>query len=461
MRMSLKFILFLLIVGFSYWVLDSLTHLLFTEGLDFLDLMVGNGASHEFYHRVLLFGVISISALFFFRLLLKQQKTQIALQESIKTVREERDKAQRYLDVAGVILMVQNEQGHVTLINKKGCEVLGYPEAEILGKDWFEHFIPARLRQSARNIFVKQITGTGSSQEKYEGDILLSNGELRTIEWYTTVLCGKENQNVGILSSGEDVTERKHAGEALKTMYEESLKASRLKSDLLAFATHELKTPLVPIIGWTEFIKVGLENGKKLDEMIGKEEISSIYNAAQRLSKIIDNFLEMGQIENNPSNFQLLNHYIAEILNYAIKSVTPLANSRRIKIQNKSINAEVHVDAFRIEQAFINILSNAIKYSPEDSEIMITSRQSNSNYDINITDQGEGFTQEELRTPWKPFSPLRRVNLEGTQQSSGIGLYLTKNIIEQNKGTIHIMSEGRGRGTTVTISLPLESEQAQ
>jgi len=138
--------------------------------------------------------------------------------EAELAVLRERNKLRRYLEVAGVIVIVLDKQGRVELINRKGCEVLGFREEEILGKDWFLNFIPERLKAEVQLVFSMLVSGGADSDEAesyYENPVLTRGGFERTILWHNSVL--KEGGRViGLLSSGEDITERKLTEKALK-----------------------------------------------------------------------------------------------------------------------------------------------------------------------------------------------------------------------------------------------------
>lgn len=137
---------------------------------------------------------------------------------------EERDRVQKYLDVAGVIFRVVDAKGDVTLINRKGCEVLGYEEHEVLGKNWFRHFVPRRARREVMGNFAKLMAGDEEGAEYTESALLTKTGEERAVAWHNTVLRDETGRIVATLSSGEDITERKQAEQALKAS-EERFKA--------------------------------------------------------------------------------------------------------------------------------------------------------------------------------------------------------------------------------------------
>ncbi|MBN1979341.1 MAG: PAS domain S-box protein, partial [Anaerolineae bacterium] len=142
----------------------------------------------------------------------------IAIQNAqlYQTAQQERDKVQRYLDIAGVMLVAINAAGEITLINRKGCEILEYKERKILGKNWFDICIPGEIRQDVRAVFERLIAGEIQPVEYYENPIVTKSGKKRLIAWHNIVLRDEAGAITGTLSSGEDITKRKQAEEALR-----------------------------------------------------------------------------------------------------------------------------------------------------------------------------------------------------------------------------------------------------
>jgi len=139
--------------------------------------------------------------------------TQLALADSEGMLREERDRAQRYLDIAATMITVLGADGTVQLANKRACEVLGYAESELRGKDWFEVVVPESDREPTRGVFKQLMAGEIESSEEYENRVVSKTGEERLISWHNTVLRDEHSRTVGMLSSGEDITERRKAQE--------------------------------------------------------------------------------------------------------------------------------------------------------------------------------------------------------------------------------------------------------
>lgn len=132
------------------------------------------------------------------------------------TLEKEKERAQGYLDIAGVMFVVLDDQGTVTLINKKGCEVLGYKQNEIIGKNWFENFLSKEKSNEIIEIYNKIISGEIKGLETHENEIITKAGQKRTILWNNITLVDPDGNITGTLSSGEDITERNNALEALK-----------------------------------------------------------------------------------------------------------------------------------------------------------------------------------------------------------------------------------------------------
>ncbi|MEK7993498.1 MAG: PAS domain S-box protein, partial [Planctomycetota bacterium] len=155
---------------------------------------------------------------------------------AMEALRTEKSKAQMYLDIAGVILVVLDSEGRVTLINRKGIEILGYEEHEILGRNWFDNFVPDVQRNQDGAWFEELMTGEKASVEHFENLVLAKNHDQRIIAWHLTVLRDAGGNAVGTLSSGEDVTERKRMEEDLRKYRE------RLEERVLARTTELTQT---------------------------------------------------------------------------------------------------------------------------------------------------------------------------------------------------------------------------
>ena len=138
-----------------------------------------------------------------------------------EAIRVERDRAQEYLNIAGVILVAINADQKVTMINRKGCETLGCREKEVVGSNWFARFVPERDREETRAVFCKLMAGDLEPVEYFENAVVASDGRERTVAWHNTLLKNREGVIIGTLSSGEDITERRHTEQVLRQTEEQ------------------------------------------------------------------------------------------------------------------------------------------------------------------------------------------------------------------------------------------------
>ena len=136
-----------------------------------------------------------------------------------EALRHERNKAQKLLDVAGVMFVAIDANGEVTLVNQKGSMVLGYDQKDIIGRNWFDNFLPMRVRNQTKAVFNRLMAGEIEPIEYFENPVLTNSGEERIVAWHNTILKDDEGIINGTLSSGEDITERKQTEEALRTSH--------------------------------------------------------------------------------------------------------------------------------------------------------------------------------------------------------------------------------------------------
>ncbi len=148
------------------------------------------------------------------------QKSRATLEEQVaqrtQALQLEHDRSQRYLDVAGIMLLALDAQGHITMINRKGAELLGYPAQQLVGMDWFLHFVPSGQRQEQRAWFQQVLHGDGAASARQESQVQDANGHLLLIQWTNAVLRDTQAQPAGMLSSGQDVTAARAAQAELR-----------------------------------------------------------------------------------------------------------------------------------------------------------------------------------------------------------------------------------------------------
>ena len=147
------------------------------------------------------------------------QRDILGRKKSEEELQKERDRAQLYLDVVGVLVVALNVDGLVVLINNKGCEVLGYNEDEILNKNWFDVCVQKEIRAEARGFFEKLLAGVGAPVEYHENPVLTKDGEERVIAFHYSLIRDQAGPITGVLFSGDDITERRMVAEAQRRLF--------------------------------------------------------------------------------------------------------------------------------------------------------------------------------------------------------------------------------------------------
>lgn len=251
-----------------------------------------------------------------------------------------------------------------------------------------------------------------------------------------------------------DITARIESEHEIIAAKERAEIANRVKSEFLANMSHELRTPLNAIIGFSDVMITGLFG--KLDDRYN-EYIKNIGDSGKHLLAVINDILDVSRIETG--NLHIEREYIkvSDLVDLSVRLISDRARSGNLKI-NKKIDANlpnIEVDAQRMKQAVINILSNAVKFTPEGGNISIAAKMGKvGNILISISDTGIGMKAEDIETALTPFGQVDS-RLARKYEGTGLGLPLTKSFIEMHSGTLDIKSKPEA-GTTVTISLPAE-----
>jgi PAS domain S-box-containing protein len=369
-------------------------------------------------------------------------------------LREERDKAQKYLSIARVIIVTLNFEGRVTLINKMGCEVLGYKEEEIIGKNWFDFCIPAKTRHKVREVFLKLMAGETEIAEYYENPISIRSGDERIIAWHNTIVRDKTGRIIGTLSSGEDITERKRTEAEL-------FRSEKLASigQLAAGVAHEVNNPLAGILVYIKlFLKKHKEN--KLQTEQTKEQLKKIARETERCSRIIKNLLDFSrqtEVTLRPVNINKVVEATFSIVGHQIS-----LENIRLKKNLMKCPPLILGDFDQIQQALMNIVLNAAQAMPNGGDLTVTTSAAkrvkigSSIKDairIDINDSGVGIPKENLN---KLFTPFFTTKEKGN--GVGLGLSVVHGIIERHQGKIEIESNP-GAGTTFSIYLGIKDDE--
>jgi signal transduction histidine kinase/CheY-like chemotaxis protein len=231
----------------------------------------------------------------------------------------------------------------------------------------------------------------------------------------------------------------------------EAESANRLKDEFLATVSHELRTPLNAILGWARLMRAG-----KLDDVSKERAIEVIERNANAQQQIIEDILDVSRIITGKLRLEISPVEVAPILEAAIESVRPTADTKGVRMQTivGSGTNLVLGDPNRLQQIVWNLLSNAVKFTPRGGRVQVTIERNNSHVEITVRDTGQGISKEFLPNV---FDRFRQADSSSTRQFGGLGLGLAivRHLTELHGGTVHAFSQGEGQGATFTVKLPL------
>lgn len=223
-----------------------------------------------------------------------------------------------------------------------------------------------------------------------------------------------------------------------------------IRHQFMAKATHELRTPLVSIKGYIEFIISG-----KLGSYPERQKtcLQAVSRNTNRLIALVNDILDIRLIESEKYHVNIKQFDIEKTLDMCIKEVQPFLDEKNQNIETKNTleSPLIKADEVRITQTIINLLSNAIKFSPENSKITIRILNLEDTIKFEVIDQGIGIKEEDLERVFDPFTDIKKPSY---YSGSGLGLNVSKLIIEAHEGKIWGQSAGEGKGSTFIFTLP-------
>lgn len=343
--------------------------------------------------------------------------------------------------------------GKVEYVNPFFLELVGYTKAEVEGQDWFETLLPPHQRNRVQNNFLELL-----EQEFYthaQSTILSKSGEERLIAWNNTLLKDLQGDVIGTLSIGEDITER-HAIE-------------RMKDEFVSVVSHELRTPLTSIHGALNLLSSGLMEAHS-DK--GRRVIEIAAENAERLVRLVNDILELERLEAGKISLSKQSCNVAELMMKATDLMQVMANRAGIAISVSPQAIQLEADPDRIIQVLMNLLGNAIKFSPKGSTVWLIVERVNtqahpvphdergrsehlhSSVLFTIKDQGRGIPSDKIESIFERF---HQVDASDSRKKggTGLGLAICRSIVQQHGGRIWAESIP-GEGSYFYFTLPIE-----
>jgi signal transduction histidine kinase/CheY-like chemotaxis protein len=241
--------------------------------------------------------------------------------------------------------------------------------------------------------------------------------------------------------------------ESERSARSEAERSVRMKDEFLATLSHEIRTPLNAIMGWTHILRMGPQSEEDL-----AKGLEIIDRNAQAQSQIVSDLLDMNRIVNGKVRLDLRPVQLAPIVQAAIDTVTPAAESRAVRLHSilDPSATPVSGDPERLQQVFWNLLSNAVKFTPKGGKVQVTLERVHSHWQVSVIDTGEGIDPDFLP---HVFDRFRQADGSTTRRHGGLGLGLAivKQLVELHGGTVSATSPGPRMGSTFTVSLPISS----
>lgn len=393
------------------------------------------------------------------------------LRASEKALRTERDMAKQYLDLAAVIFVVIDSDQNVSLINKKGCEILECSEHEILGKNWFENFLPMDAVEATKQAFDSLMADKLEPVKHHENTIITKGNRIRIIAWHNAILRNDDGKITGTLSSGVDVTEKRASEERELLLKQRVVRAERLESlgILAGGVAHDLNNILTPMLALPDVI---LEDLTKMSAEIDIDtsqlcdDIRCIKTSGRTAADIIRDLLTLSR----RGHYQLNPLY----MNKLIESFQKSAAFNELKTAHPDILVDVILDPdplaiigseAHLTQVLLNLIVNAYEAMPHGGHLIVsTSKRYVDKHRIRyevleegeyvllrVKDNGAGINSADQERIFEPFYTKKKM---GYSSGTGLGLSVVYGVVKDHNGYIDLKTE-LGKGSEFIVYLPV------
>ncbi|TPW21373.1 MAG: PAS/PAC sensor hybrid histidine kinase [Elusimicrobia bacterium] len=364
-------------------------------------------------------------------------------------LRRAEERLLRVIANSPVVLFQVDQRGIFTLSEGHGLKSLGLRPGQVVGRSVFELYAknPVILdhmrRALAGEAVVAQVEEGGQIFETHYAPQRDAGGAVESV-----------------LGVALDITERARATQEIERLLDseralrgEAEKASRSKDDFLALLSHELRTPMTAMIGWAYLLRRKEPGGPEFGQAF-----DIIERNMHLLSQIIEDLLDVSKIFTGRMRVDQRSLDLSPILRAAIDVVRPAAQAHNVILDAGTLPAViVSGDPERLQQVFWNLLSNALKFTPDGGKLMVRMRKVKDGAEVTFTDTGVGIPPEFLPHVFDLFTQAEKA-MTREHRGLGLGLAIVRHLVELHGGTVKAESAGPGTGATFTVRLPLVSE---
>lgn len=369
----------------------------------------------------------------------------IGVSRDVTEYKRTEERLKKVIAEAPIVLFQLDRKGVFTLSDGRGLQALGLKPGQVVGVSVFAVYAhnPAIL-ESARRALAGE-----------EFSVITQEGGL----WFETHFAPQRDAAgtvTGVLGVAVDVTERmasEHEVHRLlvieKDLRAEAEKDSRSKDEFLALLSHELRTPMTAMMGWTYLLR-----RKEMGSPEFTQALEIIERNMHLQAQIIEDLLDVSKIFTGRMRMDQRALDLAPIVRAAVDVVRPVAEIHGVTIDLGTLpSVMVGGDPERLQQVVWNLLCNSLKFTPDGGKIMLRLRKGRDGIELTITDTGIGIAAEYLPHVFDPFSQAERA-LTREHRGLGLGLAIVQHIVELHGGSVKAQSEGAGCGSTFTLRLP-------
>ena len=346
-------------------------------------------------------------------------------------------------------------QGIITSWNKAAERIFGYTADEIIGKPVLT-IIPLEL-QNEETIILSKIRA-GERVDHFETVRVRKDGMLVDISLTVSPILTPDGTIIGASKIARDITDKKRAErerqlllKAAEDARHEAERANKAKDNFLALLSHELRTPLHSMRGWLSMLSNGLLNDEQKERAL-----DVIVRGVDSQNALVEDLLDISRIVSGKMSISHQRVSLVSILSNVIEQFKPTAAEHHVELFTEldATADEIVGDQVRLQQIVSNLINNAIKYTPPGGRITVILRNDGENATVQVRDTGVGIAPEMVTRIFERFE-------QGDNSSRrlfgglGLGLAIAKHLTELHNGTIHVASEGEGKGATFTVTLPL------
>ena len=372
----------------------------------------------------------------------------ISISKVCEDITERKDSEEKQARLAAIVdssddaIISKTLDGIITTWNHSATKMFGWTAAEAIGKH-ITLIIPAERIDEETKII--ESIRRGEKIDHFETVRIAKDGSKRNLSITVSPLKSRNGKIIGASKIARDISVRVEAEKQRRIYTERLVELSNYKDEFMVMASHELKTPLTVIIANLQLLESMMEEDPRV------KFIEKTIRQTNKLASLITNLLDVskiqaGKLQLNPTVFDM-NSLILEITN----NLQQTSKNHHIVFEVEEGNLVVNADRERMEQVIINLLSNSIKYSPENENIIIHASKKEGNIIVSIHDKGIGIPEKDIENVF-----LRFYRVSGSASSfsgSGVGLYISSEIVKSHGGAIWAKSK-IGRGSDFYFSIP-------